>query len=188
MGKKETWVLAGALVMSLLAFFVISRAGTTQAETSPLLIAVVSSPTPTQTPKETPTPTPKPSPTATPKVGEGCTPGFWKTHTSQWPSPYAPTTTVGSVFSGASAFPSLASATLAQALAFGGGPGADGAAQILLRAAVAALLNSTALSGYPLTTSQVISQTNAALASGDRSAMLTLATSFDGANNLGCPF
>jgi hypothetical protein len=40
---------------------------------------------------------------------------------------------------------------------------------------------------YPLTTAQVIAQVNAALASNDRSAMLTLASQLDSYNNLGCP-
>jgi len=58
-----------------------------------------------------------------------------------------------------------------------------------LRAAVAALLNSSNPSvNYPLTTSQVISQVNAALATGDRNTILTLATKLDNANNAGgCP-
>lgn len=50
------------------------------------------------------------------------------------------------------------------------------------------LLNSAALSGYPFSTSSVISMTNSALSSGDRSTMLSLASDFDTANNLGCPF
>ena len=177
MRKKEAWVLAGALVLSVIAFFVISRTGTTQAETSPFLIAIVSSPSPIETPKAT----------TTPKVGAGCTPGFWKNHTSLWPSPYTPSTTVGSVFSGASAFPALASATLSQALDFGGGSGVEGAARTLLREAVAALLNAAAVSGYPFTTTQVIDQTNAALGSNNRSTILTQASAFGAANSLGCP-
>ncbi len=185
MRRTEAWVIASALVLSVIAFLVTSRTGTTQAETSPLLIAIGSSPTPTFTPKATATP--KPSPTATPKVGEGCTPGFWKNHTSLWPSPYTPSATVGSVFSGASAFPSLATATLSEALAFGGGPGVSGAAQTLLREAVSALLNSAALSGYPFTTAQVISQTNTALGSNNRDIILAQASAFGGANTLGCP-
>ncbi len=183
--KTEAWVI-GVILLTLVALFVTNWAGLTQAETSPTLIAV--GPTPTSTPKSTPTSTPKPTPTSTPKAGQGCTPGFWKNHTDVWPSAYSPSQSVVSVFSGASAFPGLASASLVQALAFQGGPGAEGAAQILLRAAVSALLNSAALSGYPFSTSSVISMTNSALSSGDRSTMLSLASDFDTANNLGCPF
>ena len=50
-----------------------------------------------------------------------------------------------------------------QALNFSGGNGDVGAARILLRAGVAALLNSASGINYPLTTQQVIDQVNAAL-------------------------
>jgi hypothetical protein len=70
-------------------------------------------------------------------------------------------------------------------LSFKGGSTVNGAAQILLRAAVAGLLNSVKV-GYPLTTAQVISQVNTALASCDRATILALASTIDGFNNLGC--
>lgn len=120
---------------------------------------------------------------------EGCTPGYWKNHTDSWAGlGYSPGQTVGSVFSGASAFPSLASQTLLQALQGSGGPGTLGAARILLRAAVAALLNA-AHSGveYPRTTASIIADVNAALASNSRDTMLELAAELDADNNLGCP-
>jgi len=126
-----------------------------------------------------------PPPTGT----QGCTPGYWKNHTGSWAGTgYSPGQATGSVFSGASAFPSLASQTLLQSLQGGGGPGTLGAARILLRAAVAALLNA-AHSGvdYPRTSAQIVADVNAALASNNRDAMLTLASSLDGDNNLGCP-
>ncbi len=63
-----------------------------------------------------------------------------------------------------------------------------GAESILLRAAVAALLNAAdPLISYPLSTSQVIAQVNTAIASGDRSTILALASTLDADNNLGCP-
>ena len=78
--------------------------------------------------------------------------------------------------------------TLLQALSFKGGSGTLGAAQTLLRAAVAALLNSAHPDvDYPRTTAEVIADVNAALASQDRSTMLNLATALDADNNLGCP-
>ncbi len=80
----------------------------------------------------------------------------------------------------------LDNVTLLQALSFQGGSSTKEAAQILLRAAVAALLNSTSVD-YPLTTAQVIAEVNAALASGDRSTILAEATRLDTFNNLGCP-
>jgi uncharacterized repeat protein (TIGR01451 family) len=128
--------------------------------------------------------------------GQGCTPGFWKTHTDSskypnaWPpTGYSPSQLVSSVFTVPSGYASfLGSSTLAQALAFQGGNTLDGAAQILLRAAVAAVLNAASPDiGYPLTVSGIVSQVNAALASKDRGTILTLASLLDGDNNLGCP-
>jgi hypothetical protein len=145
--------------------------------------------TPTPTPTNTPVPptnTPTPTATATPPpVFAGCTPGFWKVpqHHDSWEG-FTTTQTIGSVFDVPGT--TFDSVTLLAALDFGGGPGIDGATQILLRAAVAALLNS-ASSGvdYTLTTAQVISQVNTALATGDRDAILTLAGQLDTFNNTG---
>jgi len=100
---------------------------------------------------------------------EGCSPGYFKNHTASWPAAYSPGQSVASVFSAASAYPSLAS-------------------QILLRAGVAALLNAES-SGidYPQTTAQILTAVNNALASGHRATILALASQLDGQNNLGCP-
>ena len=124
----------------------------------------------------------------TPTLNEGCTPGFWKNHVAAWaPTGFTAGQTAGSVFSAASAFPTLASRTLLQTLQGGGGSGTLGAARILLRAAVAALLNSAHPNlDYPRTTAEVISAVNAALASNNRTTMLTLATALDNNNQLGC--
>lgn len=118
-------------------------------------------------------------------VPEGCSLGYWKNHTGAWQT-YTHGQTVGSVFADAPA--SLASATLLQALSFKGGSTPDGAKQILLRQAVAALLNA-AHSGvnYPKTVAQVIAAVNAQLTSTTRSAILALAGELDADNNLGCP-
>ncbi len=121
-----------------------------------------------------------------PTGDEGCTPGYWKNHPEAWTG-FATGQTLESVFDVPDAL-GLDSVSLMAALEFGGGSGTLGASQILLRAAVAALLNSS--SGgvdYPLTTAQVIAQVNAALASGSRSTILALATDLDNKNNLGCP-
>lgn len=128
---------------------------------------------------------------------QGCTPGFWKNskHFSLWTG-YAPTQTVNSVFSVPATFPdgsdgsSLANATLAGALSFKGGSDLNGAAQILLRAATSALLNASNPNvAYSMTTSQIVSSVNTALASGSRDQILNLATTLDNANNGagGCP-
>lgn len=132
---------------------------------------------------------------------EGCTPGYWKTHTDRWRdldveaeanpgSPYI------NKFAGGAAYSNVAPLTQAQALDGGGGPGAAGAARILARASMAAWLNASAegvgypwrrategLDGRPPLTATV----NAAFASGDRATMLNLAAWLDADNNLGCP-
>jgi len=126
-----------------------------------------------------------------PPMGEptGCSPGYWKNHQDTWSdTAYSTGQTVGSVFSGASAFPSLAAQTLHQAIQGGGGPGTLGAAKVLLRAAVTALLNASDTDlHYPRTTAQILSDVNAALGSNNRDQMLNLAGQLDAYNNLGCP-
>jgi hypothetical protein len=124
---------------------------------------------------------------------QGCTPGYWKNHTESWPpTGFATTDTLEDVFSVPDSL-LLDNTTLLQALQGGGGPGVAGAAKILFRAAVAALLNSAPNSGvaYPLDTDDVISAVNAALATTplNRQTMLDLATQLDNLNNGigGCP-
>jgi hypothetical protein len=122
---------------------------------------------------------------------EGCTPGYWKNHTSNWEE-YGPNTKLGSVFVIPSGLTATANTTMLEALNFGGGRGFDGASQILLRAATAAVLNAAHEGvGYPyrrdVEPGKIISRVNAALASGNRAAALDLAAELDGLNNLGCP-
>ncbi len=121
--------------------------------------------------------------------GTGCTLGFWKNHVSTppWTPPYTPSTTVVSVFSGATPYvPSTD--TLLMALSYQGGPTLADASRLLLKQAVAALLNAADPSlNYPLTPSQVISSVNSALASGNRDTIIALAEQMDLLNNLGCP-
>jgi hypothetical protein len=118
-----------------------------------------------------------------PPVGDdGCTPGYWKNHLGSW-SGYSPSATLTSVF-GAGAL----GGTLLEGLSFGGGSGLDGAKRILLRAAVAALLNAASPDvDYTRTTASVIADVTAALNSNDRSTILALALALDADNNLGCP-
>ena len=122
------------------------------------------------------------------EAGQGCTPGYWKNHLSAWgPTGYSPSQTLESVFDVPDSL-GLDSVTLQSALSFPGGPGTVGGARILLRAAVASLLNA-AHPGveFPWTAAQVISAVNTALASLDRATMLALASELDADNNLGCP-
>jgi hypothetical protein len=119
---------------------------------------------------------------------EGCSPGFWKQHTAAtiWgPTGYSSNDLVGGVFQGM--FGVLADDTLEQALHYEGGPGLDGAERILLRAAVAALLNSAHPDiDYPSTSNQVIAKVNEALESDNRVVILDLAEKLDANNDLGC--
>src|SRR5918997_1453974 len=120
------------------------------------------------------------------KKKEGCTPGFWKNHPEAWEG-YSTGQTLEAVFNVPDAF-GLDSTTLLEALSFGGGNGSEGAARILLRASVAALLNASHSDvSFPRSPADVIAAVNTALASGDRATMLTLAGELDADNNLGCP-
>jgi hypothetical protein len=87
------------------------------------------------------------------------------------------------VFTGAGIY---SGTTLLAALSFQGGTGVLGATRVLLRAAVAAYLNSLSVD-FAFSTAQVVSMVNAALASGDRATILAVAAQLDTANNAGCP-
>lgn len=120
---------------------------------------------------------------------EGCTPGYWKqAHHQPWTGTgFTPSQNLSSVFTIPGSLSSFASWSLDLALEGGGGAGLSGAAQILFRAAVAALLNAAHPDvDYPLSVSSITSQVNAALASGNRSTILNLAADLDSKNNLGC--
>ena len=125
--------------------------------------------------------------TNTKQVAEGCTPGFWKNHLDAWaPTGFAPGDTLESVFDVPDSF-GLDEKTLLQALGFEGGNTTKGAAKILLRAAVAAILNASHPDvDYEFALADIIADVNAALA-GSRSDMLALAADLDAANNAGCP-
>lgn len=122
---------------------------------------------------------------------EGCTPGYWKNHSSNWEE-YTSGTKMKYLFTFPASLSSFGEKTMLQSLQGGGGSGVNGAAKILLRAAAAAYLNAAHEGvGYPyrrfVDPFNIRSQVNAALASGKRDAMLNLATILDTANNLGCP-
>lgn len=124
----------------------------------------------------------------------GCTPGFWKQqqHRDFWTG-YSPDQTVESVFTVPSDLNRLADDSLLDALRYKGGPGKEGAARILLRAAVATLLNSAYDAAQEWhwhydfwNESYLTSSVNDALG-GSRDEMLSLARELDDMNNLGCP-
>lgn len=120
--------------------------------------------------------------------GEGCTPGYWKNHLDSWMT-YTPAQTLESVFDVPDSL-GYDNVSLQSALDFGGGSGVQGGARILLRAAVASLLNAAhAGVDFEMSAADVISDVNAALASGSRATMIALAGELDDANNAdeGCP-
>jgi len=119
-----------------------------------------------------------------PRGDEGCTPGYWKNHLGAWDR-WSPTTKLSAVFNLGGA---LGNSTFLQALNFDGGETIDGATRILLRAAVAALLNA-ADSGvdYSLYVREVRNRVNNALASNDRQTIINLAENLDVRNRGGCP-
>jgi len=119
---------------------------------------------------------------------QGCTPGYWKNlrkHGDSW-TVLSPQQTVASAGFNSTYF---ADTTLVDALAGGGGRGVEGAEKILLRAAVAGLLNiySGDVAYATENAAAFIADVNAALASGNRSTMLSLGSTIDGWNNGGCP-
>lgn len=126
--------------------------------------------------------------------GEGCTPGYWKNHTSNWQE-YTPTTKLNvdpKGFTLGDFEAKWGNSTFLDALKFKGGSGLDGAFQILMRASAASALNAAdERLDFPLrrfgNPFNIQAQVNAALASGDRATMLALATELDDYNNADCP-
>jgi hypothetical protein len=119
-----------------------------------------------------------------PNPTQGCSPGYWKNHTAAWVT-YTPGQTVDSVFTGA--VPELGSESLLDALQGGGGPDLKGKEEILLRAAVAGLLNSTSGIDYGVRPRAIVKIVNERLAGGFPNKIIRLATRIDNRNNLPCP-
>lgn len=120
---------------------------------------------------------------------EGCTPGYWKQaqHFGSWTAPYTPDTNLRDIFV-TTPVELVPDDTLLEALNYGGGPGVSGATQILLRAAVAALLNASSPDvSFPVSVGHVVNTTIDRLESQYRPTILTRAAYFDSINNLGCP-
>jgi hypothetical protein len=111
---------------------------------------------------------------------EGCSPGYYKKH--DMPGGNLTFAAAGFTNTG-----TAANVTLKASLDFSGGPTLQDAKNVLLRQAAAAYANSIRLAGYPLSTAQVIAQTNAALATNDRDTILAFAAVLDGYNNLEGP-
>jgi hypothetical protein len=124
-----------------------------------------------------------------PPKSKGCTPGYWKQdqHFDSWPSGVTPSQYLKLYFSGTIPLTfggkSLGDYTMLNGLQMKGGPGVQGAWQILMRAAVAAYLNSLKNFGYQYTTAQVVSMVNDALASNNRDVIVITAGKLDLAIN-----
>ena len=125
----------------------------------------------------------------------GRTPGYWKNHPEAWTSGYTPNQFIQDVFAIPSTFlksgildvssPS-GKDRLIDGLAYKGGTNLNGAFQILMRAAIAALLNEAYYGNYypgATSTTALIAQVNGVLATQDRGAYLTLAAALDNWNN-----
>ena len=112
---------------------------------------------------------------------QGCTPGYWKQtqHFDSW-AVYTQTDKYDSVF-GVTAFP--VSLTLLQALQQGGG-----GINALGRHSTAALLNAVSPNvNYPISSSDVIAMTKAALDSGNATLIQQTKNQLESYNSLGCP-
>ena len=125
----------------------------------------------------------------------GRSPGFWKNHPSEWVSGYLPTAYIQNVFTVPSTLltsgvldldANKVKDTLMAGLAYKGGSTLSGAAQILFRASVAALLNKAYYGAdYPAESSvgALIAHVNAVLATQSRTEYLALASIYDKWNN-----
>lgn len=115
----------------------------------------------------------------------GCTLGYWKQsqHFDRWPTGIDGNQNLQNHFG-----PNAYADTLLNALNYKGGSGLDGAKRLLLKQAVAGLLNaSSGQVDYRLTRAELIQYVTFALNSNDRDVILALASTLDAYNNQGCP-
>ena len=109
--------------------------------------------------------------------GQGCSPGYWKNH-STWPAGYSPNTLFSAVFE--NAFPGK---TMQQVLATGGG-----GLNALGRQTVGAFLNAKALGvNYDLTAQSVIDQFNAVFPGGNYDSVKNTFEALTDVNGRICP-
>ncbi len=130
--------------------------------------------------------TSEPVPPAEP---EGCGLGYWKNHPRAWlPTGHLPEELVGRSFALPPELNMLARDSFLKALKYAGGSGIAGAARLLVRDAVVALLNASHPDvNFPLTEPQVVSMVNDGLASMDRRVMMDVRQTLDRHNMEGCP-
>ena len=125
----------------------------------------------------------------------GRTPGFWKNKPETWPTPYTPSNQIQSIFAIPGALLNSGNLdldrngsrdTLMSGLNYRGGSGLSGGAQILMRAAIAALLNETYYGAdFPFASSpaDLIAKVNVVLATQSRSEYVSYASLLDYWNN-----
>lgn len=125
----------------------------------------------------------------------GRTPGYWKNHPEAWPTGYLPTAFIQDIFQVPTSLKSAdvlnldrnpAKDTLMAGLSYQGGSTLRGGAQILFRAAIAALLNEAYYGAdFPAAASpaELITMVNTTLASESRAQYVTLASLLDYWNN-----
>jgi len=125
----------------------------------------------------------------TPPEYEGCSKGYWKNHTEAWEDTgYMPDDKIGDIFTLPRRLLALENDTLLMALKYKGGPKIIDAARLMLRQAVAALLNAAHPDiYYPATPERVILNVNDTLDSLERPIMMYLGAILDHNNNKGCP-
>jgi hypothetical protein len=123
-----------------------------------------------------------------PPGGQGCTPGYWKNHLDEWAAPgYSPDRKLKTIF-GSELLGDVGQDTMLDALSYKGGPTLVDAQKILLRHAVAGILNRhhPELS-YALSIPFIVDGTTAALDTNDRDAILAHKDAIEAQNELGCP-
>jgi hypothetical protein len=119
---------------------------------------------------------------------QGCPADVWNGRPEWTGTGVVPGQLIKDVFSESFRYGQIGNATLRGALRFQGGGGLLGAAKLLVREGVAALLNATDRSlEYPYTRSQVIVLVDEALISGDSTRMDELSALLREANGAGCP-
>ena len=120
-------------------------------------------------------------------TGDGCKSVFWKKHSECWEC-FSQDDLVGWVFLVPPELHELADDTLMDALKYKGGSGYEGAARLLLKQAVAAVLNACHSDvDYPMSVGEVISNVDNALRTLDRGEMRGLRHILKRNNNLGRP-
>lgn len=127
-----------------------------------------------------------PTPAFANYVGKGCTPGFWKNHTSTWPPPYNADQLFESVFTVPTAYAATLGSpnSLGDVLHLGGG-----CQQALGRHGVAAFLNAVMLgaTAFGISSAAVVSAVNSALATEDCVQIESTKDNLESFNEQSCP-